>query len=141
MIGGALLLAFVVFALSNRLSEVVRSAFAGDTPFDAIPEEWWNRLSSDPFTLSMDKPDLIAGGVVVALIGLIVLYQSTKRRNTRPGEEHGSARWAKPKEFAPFTDKDPARRLQLTATEGLSIDSHKTQRNNNVLVLGASGSG
>lgn len=141
MTGGVIVLALVVFALANRLSEVVRSAIAGATPYDKIPEEWWNRLSSKPFALSMDKPDLIAGGIVVVLIGLIVLYQVTKRRNTRPGEEHGSARWAKPKEFAPFTDKDPAQRIQLTATEGLSIDSRKTQRNNNVLVLGASGSG
>lgn len=141
MTGGVLVLALVVFVLSNRLSEVVRSAFDGSTPYDKIIEEWWHRLSSNPFALSTEKADLIAGGVVVALIGLIVLYQVTKRRNTRPGEEHGSARWAKPKEFAPFTDKDPAQRLQLTATEGLSLDSRKTQRNNNVLVIGASGSG
>lgn len=141
MTGGVIVLALVVFALVDRLSEVVRSAIAGDIGYDKIPEEWWHRLSSKPFALSMEKPDLIAGGVVVALIALIVLYQSTKRRNNRPGEEHGSARWAKPKEFAPFTDKSPARRLQLTATEGLSIDSHKTQRNNNALVIGASGSG
>lgn len=141
MTGGVLVLALVVFVLTDRLSEVVRSAIAGNTPYDKIPDEWWNRLSSKPFALSMEKPDLIAGGVVVVLIGLIVLYQVTKRRNTRPGEEHGSARWAKSREFDPFTDKDPAQRLQLTETEGLSIDSRKTQRNNNVLVIGASGSG
>src|SRR5699024_9265554 len=121
--------------------EVVRSAFAGATPYDAILQEWWQRLSSKPFALSMEKADLIAGGVVVAGIALIILFQLSKHRNTRPGEEHGSARWAKPKEFEPFTDKDPSQRIQLTESEALSIDSRKTQRNNNVLVLGASGAG
>ena len=140
-VGGVLVLALVVFALADRLSEVVRSAFAGSTPYDGILQEWWQRLSSKPFALSMEKADLIAGGVVVAGIALIVLFQLSKHRNTRPGEEHGSARWAKPKEFDPFTDKDPSQRIQLTESEALSIDNRKTQRNNNVLVLGASGAG
>lgn len=86
-VGGVLVLALVVFALADRLSEVVRSAFAGSTPYDGILQEWWQRLSSKPFALSMEKADLIAGGVVVVGIALIVLFQLSKHRNTRPGDD------------------------------------------------------
>ena len=131
----------VVFVLADSLSTSMRTAIAGDIAPADIVDDWATRLISDPFAVSTHQHDLIAGGVIVALLALVVLYQLSKRRDNRRGEEHGSARWAKKGEFSPFTDKRPARRLQLTATEGLSIDSAKTQRNANVLVIGSSGSG
>lgn len=139
----ALLLAAaaLVFVLSNRLSETVRQAFAGDVEFDRILSAWGTGLLAAPFRVSQAQLDLIIGAAVVALLGLVILYQRTKRRDTRPGEEQGSARWAKPREYAALSDADPARRLQLTATEALSLDGRKTQRNLNVCVIGGSGSG
>jgi type IV secretion system protein VirD4 len=64
----------------------------------------------------------------------------------RSGEEHGSARWASPREARAFADhRDPRNNILLT--EGVSLamsrDDHdaRYERNRNVLVVGGSGSG
>ena len=63
------------------------------------------------------------------------------RRNWRDGEEYGSARWSTSREMAPYTDGDTRQNLQMTATEGLSLDAQATRRNLNTTVIGGSGSG
>ena len=96
-------------------------------------------LLDDPLYVSFDRADLISGAVAAGILVLFVLYQVGGRKNTRPGEEHGSAAWAVPNDITPLSSKDPTRRIQLTATEALSIDTRSTGRNLNVCVLGASG--
>ena len=63
------------------------------------------------------------------------------KRNWRDGEEYGSARWSTSREMAPYTDNDTRQNLQMTATEGLSLDAQATRRNLNTTVIGGSGSG
>ncbi len=43
--------------------------------------------------------------------------------------------------MAPYTDSDTRQNLQMTATEGLSLDAPATRRNLNTAVIGGSGSG
>lgn len=43
--------------------------------------------------------------------------------------------------MAPYTDRDTRQNLQMTATEGLSLDAQATRRNLNTAVIGGSGSG
>lgn len=94
-----------------------------------------------PFTLSFHRTDLIAAGIAAVVIGLIWAYKYTDLHNFRDGEEHGSASWGTPKDMAPYTDKNLQNTLQMTQTESLSLDTHKTHRNLNTLVIGSSGSG
>ncbi|MCI1901842.1 MAG: type IV secretory system conjugative DNA transfer family protein [Bifidobacteriaceae bacterium] len=93
-----------------------------------------------PLRLSGNQTDLLTALCCAAIIGLMWAYAITNRRNYREGEEHGSAEWADAADMAPYTDHDPARNLQMTQTEGLSLDTKATHRNLNVAVIGSSGS-
>ena len=100
----------------------------------------WTAAFRNPMP-SLDQADLACGLIIAAMIGLAWLYHWARKGNYRTGEEYGSARWATPRDMAPYTDPDPARNLQMTATEGISIDTHATGRNLNVTAIGSSGSG
>ncbi len=64
------------------------------------------------------------------------IYLSFKRQ-TRDGEEHGSARWESPQRInAMFAQKQ---NVPLTKHVRLGMDSYKHQRNLNILVIGGSG--
>lgn len=112
---------------------------AGDTVNQIINS--WMQAFKQPLAISTQQADMLAGLAVAAVIGLAWLYQWAQRGNFRTGEEFGSARWAKPNEMAPYTDRDSRGNLQMTLTEGLSIDTPATRRNLNVTVLGSAGSG
>lgn len=125
----------------DRGTEHVREHLAGGDSAATAIDGIFDSLLADPLHVSFDRTDLIAGAVAAGLLVLFVLYQVGGRKNTRPGEEHGSAAWAAPNDITPLSSKDPTRRIQLTATEALSIDTRSTGRNLNVCVLGASGTG
>ncbi len=69
-------------------------------------------------------------------IAAVAVYLSSMRQ-TRDGEEHGSARWEPPRRVnAMFAQK---RNIPLTRNVRLGMDSYKHQRNLNILVIGGSG--
>ena len=71
----------------------------------------------------------------------IGIYLSTKR-NTRPREEHGSAKWGDARSVnRKYTDKQFTENKLLTQNVRIGFDTHKHRRNLNVLVCGGSGSG
>jgi len=78
---------------------------------------------------------------IAAYVMGIGIYFSTKR-NTRPKEEHGSAKWG---EAAAVNKKYADRRFTenkvLTQNVRIGFDAHKHRRNLNVLVCGGSGAG
>ncbi len=100
----------------------------------------WTRAFAHP-TPSLDATDLIIGATLACAIGLMWLYQYARKGNYRAGEEYGSAKWATSRDMAPYTNHDPHRNLQMTATEGISCDTQATGRNLNTGVIGSSGSG
>ena len=67
------------------------------------------------------------------------------RKNMRPGEEYGGAKWGTPDDIKPYIDPDPFYNIILSATEKLSMQARmslfKLNRNKHVLVYGGSGSG
>lgn len=129
----------LLFYMGNRITEHVRLSLAAGVEINDMLPSLPAALLADPLRVSLDQLDLIVGAAL-AMVGFLgALYSMNNKLNTRPGEEQGSAAWAQPRDIAPFTDKRRSRRLQLTRTEALSIDTRKTQRNLNVLVLGASG--
>lgn len=85
----------------------------------------------------------LGGLILLAVVALVVLYALTNKKNYRPGEEHGSARWGTHKDILPFEDtKNPDNNLIMTATEKLYLNDldHKRpmrlQRNQFVTVIG-----
>ncbi|MFC2777617.1 MAG: VirD4-like conjugal transfer protein, CD1115 family [Pauljensenia sp.] len=133
--------ALVVFAITNRVSEHVREHLDAGRPVATILDGLPNAITGNLLHISTQQTDLIAGAADAGILLLIVMYNLGGRQNTRPGEEQGSAAWAGSRDIAPLSTKDPARRIQLTATEALSIDTKVTGRNLNVCVIGASGTG
>lgn len=138
---GTLVGAGVAFYLVNRGAEFGRARWAaGEKMSDALGQ-FPADLLGDPLRLSDDSVNMliaVGAGLLVLLMGL---YAMGAKKNTRQGEEHGSAAWAGPREIKPYTTKERGARLQLTATEALALDTHKTRRNLNVAVVGASGTG
>jgi len=71
----------------------------------------------------------------------IGIYLST-RRNTRPKEEHGSAKWGEASAVnRKYADKRFCENKILTKNVRIGFDAHKHRRNLNVLVCGGSGAG
>ena len=77
---------------------------------------------------------------ILGVIGVffIYLYNKYSRKNFMEKKEHGSAEWGEKKDIIEFQDKDESKNIILTKTEKLSINTRKTLRNNNVLVIGGS---
>lgn len=131
----------IVFWAANRAAEHIRQHLAAGRPAATMLDGLVDAISGQPWRLSMAQPDLIAGAAAVGLVVLVLAYKLGGRQNTRPGQEHGSAAWARPRDMAPLSAKDLTHCIQLTASEALSIDTRATGRNLNVCVIGASGTG
>ncbi len=133
-----------LFLLGNHVAAWVREGAPKsvqgwiDTPW---LDELVERVSSAPLAVSTVTIDLLIGATAALLAGALILAATVGKRPKRVGEEHGSARWGTRRDIAPFMDADPANRLILTHTENLSLDTHRTRRNLNVTVIGASGTG
>lgn len=97
--------------------------------------------------LSTAAPLAVAAGLAAAC-GVWVAWANmvARRGNYRAGEEHGSARWATPKELRRLSDaRDPDANILLTQNVRLAMsrEDHdpRWERNRNVVVIGGSGSG
>ena len=78
---------------------------------------------------------------IAAYICGIGIYLST-RRNTRPKEEHGSAKWGDAATVCrKYADKLFTQNKLLTQNVRIGLDGKKHRRNLNTLVVGGSGSG
>lgn len=86
--------ALVVFWVADRITEHVRAHLAAGQPPATMLDGLADAIGGDPLRLSTQRVDLIAGAVAAGLLLLIVLYNVSGRKNTRPGEEQGSAAWA-----------------------------------------------
>lgn len=104
----------------NRLDQVMAAPFAN----------YWNETSLKAIIL----------GIFVYVIGMVMYV--TSRKNYMPGQEFGTAVFADPKKVAKqFADKDEHNNLILSQNVRLSMNTRKTRRNLNVLVIGGSGAG
>lgn len=134
----ALIIGIAAFWAGDKLAYQLRTTWHKGIQYatDHVLDDF-----NQPWHVSLDKIDLASGGAAVILLGLIWAYNHIGKMSQRIGEEHGSAQWAKPGEIKPFLDKNTRNQLLFTQSEALSLDSRKTQRNLNVLVIGSSGSG
>ncbi|OCN03434.1 hypothetical protein A7X67_11150 [Clostridium sp. W14A] len=72
---------------------------------------------------------------------LCVMNFRPKKRSEYKDIEHGSARWGKRKEIAPYIDPVFRNNIILSCREFLSMNMWKTRRDCHVFVVGGSGSG
>ncbi len=135
-------LSAIMFWITNRFSFLFNS-MNGDffSKWFAATSKIINSFITNPFFISSNQIDLMIG-IIGALIPIAIwLYNVTGRTNFLVGKEHGSAEWGKKSNIKPLMDRKPEKNMIFTNTEGMSIDTRKTFRNNNVIVIGGSGSG
>lgn len=131
---------FTLFWLGDKIGYQIRTDLDEGTSVIDLMNRFWLDLYH-PFHLSTNHTDLLCGLAAMGVGLLIWAYKYTARLNLRSGEEHGSAHWGTPKDIKPFIDPVESRNIRFTATERLSIDTRRTLRNLNALLLGSSGSG
>jgi len=96
----------------------------------------------NPFRIVWREDSLKTVLVFIAAYGMgIGIYIST-RRNRRPKEEHGSAKWGEAAAVnKKYADKRFADNKLLTQNVRIGFDGRKHRRNLNVMVVGGSGAG
>ena len=135
------------FYLGDRYAETI-AAYPGQ-----FYEHWgdaltdiWPRITSTPLHLDTAPTPLLAGLGTCLVIWLVWLRYVAFIGNYRAGEENGSARWGTLKEGRKFKDlKNEDNNIIFTRNFGLAQHRPKfdpeLDRNQNVLVVGGSGSG
>ena len=114
-------------ALSGGLLEILENLTA------ALEQPW--QLSWQENSLQVVLLFLFAYGM-----GLGVYFST--RRNTRPREEHGSAKWGDPATInRKYADKRLTENKLLTRNVRIGFDVHRHRRNLNILTVGGSGAG
>ena len=79
--------------------------------------------------------------IFTGLYAVIAFVASSEHHNTRPGEEHGSARWGNAKELNRRYRDTQGPNLLMTRNFRIGVDGYKHKHNTNVLVVGGSGAG
>lgn len=102
-------------------------------------------IGSGDFNLSDLRFDLhafkVAGGCLFLYVFAVVGF-SNFQYNRRPGAEFGSAGWGSISEMRrKYQNKDRSQNRIITQNLLMSMDSYRTRRNLNVLVIGGSGAG
>lgn len=114
-------------AISGGLPEIIRNLTAA---------------LNNPFHIVWCGDSIKTVLLFVAAYGMGVgIYLST-RRNKRPREEHGSAKWGDHAAVnRKYADKRFSENRILTQNVRIGFDAHKHRRNLNVLICGGSGAG
>jgi type IV secretion system protein VirD4 len=97
---------------------------------------------NDPFHIVLCEDSVKTVLFFIFAYGMgIGIYLSTKR-NTRPREEHGSAKWGDAAALSrKYADKRFCENKILTQNVRIGFDAHKHRRNLTVMVVGGSGAG
>ena len=98
--------------------------------------------TKNPFSLHWTPHTARFIGIFLLLYGGAILFYYTGQKNTRPGEEHGSASWGSVRELdKKYRDKDAAQNVILTQHFQMSMNGKQHRRNLLQIVVGGSGSG
>lgn len=90
--------------------------------------------------LNINTPRCMLAALIV--YALIILMYYTNQRNLMPGKEYGTAKFANTKQVCKILqDKDEDYNRVLSQNVKMSLNTRHTKLNNNVLIIGGSGSG
>lgn len=105
--------------------------------------EGLSQIAEAPFSLSLCEDTGKAIAVLLLIYSLCVAWILTSTRNTRPGEEHGSAKWGSPRALAKRLGSQKQSK-NIVLTRNLVIGTDNVFAHNlalNVCVIGDPGSG
>ena len=102
----------------------------------------FSAATKDPFSLHWTPYTMKFIGIFLLLYGGAILFYYTGQKNTRPGEEHGSASWGSVRELdKKYRDKDAGKNVILTQHLQMSMNGKLHRRNLLQIIVGGSGSG
>ena len=110
------------------------------TIFDLVAQ--FTEVTKMPFALRWTPHTAKFIGIFLLLYGGAILLYYTGQKNTRPGEEHGSASWGSVRELdKKYRDKDAGKNVILTQHLQMSMNGKLHRRNLLQIIVGGSGSG
>lgn len=99
-------------------------------------------IKDNPWRLDLSSSSILTGLCFCVVIWLIYIYNAFVAKNYLHGKEHGSAHWGDKTTIKKYIDwQNPDKNIIFTETEAMTLDTRKTLHNNNVMVVGGSGSG
>lgn len=102
----------------------------------------FSAATKNPFSLHWTPYTMKFIGIFLLLYGGAILFYYTEQKNTRPGEEHGSASWGSVRELdKKYRDKDAGKNVILTQHLQMSMNGKLHRRNLLQIIVGGSGSG
>ena len=102
----------------------------------------FSAATKNPFSLHWTPYTMKFIGIFLLLYGGAILFYYTGQKNTRPGEEHGSASWGSVWELdKKYRDKDAGKNVILTQHLQMSMNGKLHRRNLLQIIVGGSGSG
>ena len=102
----------------------------------------FSAATKNPFSLHWTPYTMKFIGIFLLLYGGAILFYHTGQKNTRPGEEHGSASWGSVRELdKKYRDKDAGKNVILTQHLQMSMNGKLHRRNLLQIIVGGSGSG
>lgn len=102
----------------------------------------FSAATKNPFSLRWTPYTMKFIGIFLLLYGGAILFYYTGQKNTRPGEEHGSASWGSVRELdKKYRDKDAGKNVILTQHLQMSMNGKLHRRNLLQIIVGGSGSG
>ena len=112
----------------------------GMTIFDLAAQ--FSEVTQTPFSLHWTPYTMKFIGIFLLLYGGAILFYYTGQKNTRPGEEHGSASWGSVRELdKKYRDKDAGKNVILTQHLQMNMNGKLHRRNLLQIIVGGSGSG
>ena len=110
------------------------------TIFDLAAQ--FSEVTQTPFSLHWTPYTMKFIGIFLLLYGGAILFYYTGQKNTRPGEEHGSASWGSVRELdKKYRDKDAGKNVILAQHLQMSMNGKLHWRNLLQIIVGGSGSG
>ena len=102
----------------------------------------FSAATKNPFSLHWTPYTMKFIGIFLLLYGGAILFYYTGQKNTRPGEEHGSASWGSVRELdKKYRDKDAGKNVILTQHLQMNMNGKLHRRNLLQIIVGGSGSG
>ncbi|MBO0474626.1 type IV secretory system conjugative DNA transfer family protein [Enterococcus ureasiticus] len=144
------LVSSVLLYIGNRITVICYKEQGKDSVaiFLKAVDQIIKEVTEGTFIFEYTSKTLLYGLIPVIVYGLVILYSLFDKKNRRPEEEYGSAKWGQRKDILPFVDKTKVFNILLTRTEQLSLSGRMKitrhdnfNRNKNIVVVGGAGSG
>ena len=127
--------------LSGYLGYLVGGAWREGIEFNAFLERF-SMVCSYPLNDYYNEYTIRMIGYALLIYLIVVLMYYTSQRNLMPGRDYGTSKFANIKAVnKKIADEDDGRNRILSQNVRMSLNTKKTNLNNNVLIIGGSGAG